>query len=76
MVTANTVNAFNFDVNSNGGQFQVVRTPIGARCLSDREVDANVQFLKDNLDAVAVRMKRAIREQAKKPLFPEHSERW
>jgi hypothetical protein len=31
-------------------------------------VDAQIRLLKEDLDAVAKRMKKAIREQAKKPL--------
>ena len=35
-------------------------------CLSDGEVDGQIQLLKADLDAVAIRMKKAIRE--RKPL--------
>ena len=37
--------------------------PLHGGCLSDGEVDVEIGLLKENLDRVAVRMKRAIREQ-------------
>jgi hypothetical protein len=36
--------------------------------MSDSEVDANISLLKEDLDAVAVRMKAAIRREEAKPL--------
>jgi hypothetical protein len=63
-----TIKAFDFDINSHGASVIVSREPLCPRCLSDGEVDANVQQLKANLDAVAKQMKAAIRKQAVQPL--------
>lgn len=46
----------------------VAREPIYPGCLSAGEVDAQIELLKDDLDAVAVRMKKALSRQ-KKSLF-------
>ncbi|MCY4532728.1 MAG: hypothetical protein OXC84_10435 [Gammaproteobacteria bacterium] len=48
-----------------------MRKPLHGGCLRDREVDANIRLLKEDLDWVAQRMKQAIREQRAKPLFGE-----
>jgi hypothetical protein len=37
-------------------------------CLTDGEVDANIKLLKEDLDAVATRMKAAIRKQRTEPM--------
>ena len=68
-VVANTVKVFDFDIDINGARVVVAREPISPGCLSDGEVDDEIKLLKDNLDAVAARMKVAIRKQAKQPLF-------
>jgi hypothetical protein len=39
------------------------------RCLSEGEIDYHIKVLKDDLDAVAKEMKKAVSEQAKKPDF-------
>lgn len=62
---------FDFDLDMNGARVVVVREPLHGGCLSDGEVDANVGLLKEDLDRVAVRMKRAIREYHAKPIFRE-----
>ena len=63
-----TTGAFDFDIDIGGARVVWAKEPLHARCLSDGEVDANIQLLKEDLDAVAERMKAAIREQAKMPL--------
>ena len=64
---------FDFECNISGAAVIVVRTPLMPRCLSDGEIDANIRSLKQELDAVALKMKKAVREQAKKPDFPNAS---
>jgi hypothetical protein len=67
---AKTVKTFDFTIDIHGA---AVVSRRGVRlcpgCLSDGEVDAQIQLLKDDLDAVATRMKKAIREQATRPLL-------
>jgi hypothetical protein len=68
---ANTVRSFDFEIDIHGARMVPTRDPLCPGCLSEGELDAQVKLLKDDLDAVAMRMKRAIREQAKQPLFLE-----
>jgi hypothetical protein len=65
----NTVKAFDFECDMLGGRVFVARTPLMPPCLSDGEIDYNIQLLKDNLDALAPKMKKAVREQVKKSDF-------
>jgi hypothetical protein len=67
--TLGTVRVFDYDIDIHGARVVVVRTPLHAGCTSDGEIDCNIRLLKDDLDAVAKRMKEAIRKQAKEPLF-------
>ena len=62
------IRVFDFEIDINGARVVVVRQPIHGGCLSDGEVDANIALLKENLDQVAKRMKRALREQRTKPV--------
>lgn len=64
-----TVGAFNFEIDAQGARVIVNRTPLMGGCLSDSEVDANIQILKEDLDAVARQMKKAIREQQSQSPF-------
>jgi hypothetical protein len=65
----NTVRVFDFEVDQVRGARVVVRQePLCQCCLSDGEIDANIKLLKDDLDAVAKRMKAAIRQQAREPM--------
>ena len=59
---------FGFECDTHGARLVVVREPIFPACLSDGEIDYEIDALKRNLDAVARAMKRAIRKQALKPL--------
>jgi hypothetical protein len=59
---------FDFGVGLEGAYVVVGRERLCAGCLSDAEIDGNIQLLKDNLDAVAARMKAALRKQGKPPL--------
>ena len=63
------IHVFGFECATSGATVIVERTPLTPRCVSDSEIDYNIQLLKDNLDVVATEMKRAIREQAKKSDF-------
>ena len=66
---AGTVRVFDFDSDIHGARVVLRREPICAGCLTDGEIDTNIKLLKDDLDAVAVRMKAAVQKQKKKPLF-------
>jgi hypothetical protein len=67
-----TVEVFDFEYDPlDGARVFVRRSPIMAGCLSDREVDANVKLLKDDLDSVAKRMKAEIKRRASKSPFDE-----
>lgn len=59
-----TEDIFDFDIDIHGARVVVRFHPLCSACLTDGEVDANIQLLKDDLDAVAGRMKAAIRAQA------------
>jgi hypothetical protein len=59
-----TVRVFDYEINFSGARV-VAREPLCPRCLHDGEIDANIKALKDDLDAVAKRMKEALRQQAK-----------
>jgi hypothetical protein len=65
-----TVRVFDFAINISGARVVVAREPLCPGCTCDGEIDANIKLLKDDLDAVAERMKAAVRKQAKEPLFP------
>ena len=56
-----TIGKFDYECDAQGAVFKSVSRDLSAKCLSDREVDEYVTMLKDDLDAVAKRMKKAIR---------------
>ena len=64
------VRIFDFEIDIYGARVVVRKEPLCLGCMSDGEVDLQINLLKENLDDVAKRMKEAIRKQAKKPLFP------
>ena len=65
-----TVRVFDFEIDVfHGARVVVKREPLCAGCLSDGEIDANIKLLKDDLDAVAKRMKEAVRKQRASPIF-------
>jgi hypothetical protein len=66
---ANTVKVFDFDSTSGGVAVVVVRTPLMGGCVTDGEIDTNIKLLKDDLDAVALRMKAALANHRDKPIF-------
>jgi hypothetical protein len=62
-----TVRVFDFEMGVSGAAVVGAghdgdRSRLCPGCLSDGEVDAQIQLLKDDLNAVAIRMKQAIRE--------------
>jgi hypothetical protein len=65
---AGTVQVFGFEFDFNGAYVVVRREPICNACLSESEVDAQIELLKEDLDAVAKQMKKAIRDHAQRPL--------
>ncbi|MCA8878610.1 MAG: hypothetical protein KDA73_01370 [Rhodobacteraceae bacterium] len=65
---ADTIKVFDFEYTASGALVVVRREPLCPGCMSDGEVDAQIALLKEDLDAVAVRMKRAIRREENKPL--------
>ena len=65
---SDTVEVFDFDIDTHGARVVVRLHPLGSSCHTDREVDANIKLLKEDLDAVAERMKAALQEQASKSL--------
>jgi hypothetical protein len=62
----NTIHVFDFDIDANGARVVPCREPLHARCIDSGEIDENIRQLKADLDAVAVRMKVAVREQLPK----------
>jgi len=70
---ANTVRVFDFEMRATGpvvigSGYAGGRTQLSSECASDIEIDGQIQALKDDLDAVAIRMKKALRE--RRPLIP------
>jgi len=65
---AKTVGVFDFEINVYGARVVVRGKSLLTRCRSGVEIDADIQLLKDDLDAVAKRMKSAVRKQAQEPL--------
>jgi len=64
-----TVKAFDYEISPlRGVQVVPAKTPLMAGCVTDGEIDTNIKLLKDDLDAVAVRMKAALRKEQSKPL--------
>lgn len=64
-----SVAVFDFSIDIHGARITVAREPICSACLSDIEVDTQIELLKQDLDYVSIRMKTAIRQQKKKSLF-------
>jgi hypothetical protein len=64
---ANTIKVFDFDIDIHSARVVVREGLLCAGCRSDGEIDANIRLLKDDLDAVAQRMKAAIRKQDAQP---------
>ncbi len=63
--------ALDFEIDFNGACVTVAGQPLSAGCLSDEEVDRQIDLLKAELDRLAAEMKSAIREHAARPKGPE-----
>jgi hypothetical protein len=59
--------AFDFKIDSNGARIVVARLPLTPDCTDDDAIDAVIEALKHDLDAVAPKMKAAVRRQARRP---------
>lgn len=66
-----TLRVFDFDLDISGIRVVVRGEPISSACLSDEEIDAQIRLLREDLDAVAARMKAAVHEQVELPRFTE-----
>jgi len=55
--------AFDFKIDSNGARIVVVRLPLTPDCTDGDAIDAAIEALKYDLDAVAAKMKAAVRRQ-------------
>lgn len=67
-ILSGTVEVFDFDIDTHGARVVVRLHPLCSGCLTDREVDANIKLLKEDLEAVAGRMKAALQMQDHKSL--------
>ncbi|TDE35058.1 hypothetical protein [Antarcticimicrobium sediminis] len=60
---------FGFEIDLHGARVVVEREPLHSACSTDSQIDHDISALKSELDRLAVKMKKAVREQANKPLF-------
>ena len=58
------VGTFDFKIDVNGARVVVARLPLAPDCADGGAIDAAIEALKDDLDAVAAEMKAAVRRQA------------
>jgi hypothetical protein len=61
---ARTIGKFDFDVSSHGVRFTSASLGLSPGCQSEKEIDGQLELLKADLDAVAARMKAALRKRA------------
>lgn len=61
--------AFDFEIDIHGARIVTTKEPLTTASLYEPEIDNQVERLKNELDAVAKRMKAAIRKQENQPLF-------
>ncbi len=54
---------FGFEIDVNGAKIIVVNKPQLGGCLSDGEIDGQISMIKSELDQLAKKMKKAIKEQ-------------
>lgn len=57
---ARIIGKFDFDESIHGVRFTSAALGLSPGCLSDGEIDAHLESLKNDLDAVATRMKAAL----------------
>ena len=65
------MSTFDYEIDINGARVVVARKPLHPACLSDGEIDFHINALKAELDRVARKMKRAVREQRTRPPLDE-----
>lgn len=61
---ARVIGKFDFDDSRYGVRFTSAALGLSAECLLDSEIDTNLAALKEDLDAVAERMKAALGDRA------------
>jgi len=66
-----TVRKFDYDLTIHGARVLATSDALTAGCLAEGEIDTAIQMLKDDLDAVAKRMKLAVKTHRQSLLFPE-----
>ena len=59
---------FDFRVDIHGARVVVIREPLMPNCLTDGEIDGHIKRVKDELDAVSMKMKAALHLRAVIPL--------
>ena len=69
-VMARTIGKFDFDEGVHGVRFTSASLGLSAVCLSDGQIDADLVILKEDLDAVAMRMKAALSKRPALGLLP------
>ena len=62
-------NAFDFEIDIHGARVVAARLPLMPACLDDGTIDANIRALKDDLDAVAVKIKQPSARRPSSPIF-------
>ena len=63
------LNKFHVEHGIQGARVMARSTQLTAGCSSDAEIDANIQMLKDDLDACAKEMKRLVKVNRSGSLF-------
>lgn len=64
-----TVNVFGFEIDIHGARVTSYHRALCAGCTSNGEIDANIRLLKADLDAVAKKMKVALKKQQREPVI-------
>lgn len=64
-----TVEKFDYEMDIHGARVVALTTDLTAGCASEMEIETSIQMLKDDLDAVAELMKKAVQEQRGKSLL-------
>lgn len=62
------LNAFDFEIDMNGARVVVAKQPLAAGALSDGELEWQIEALKNDLDDLLPKMKRAVAEHKARPL--------
>ena len=65
------MSTFDYKIDIHGAHVVVVREPLHPACSRDNAIDFHITALKADLDRVAKKMKKAVREQETKPPLDE-----